>query len=186
MAGPAQPYAAFLSYAPRDGAKAGEIRTLLEERGLRCAVAARGLRAGRGIGRDVHQEMDEARAFVLVVSRATEGSRPTREEILAAHRRGMPIFGIFIERTEPSDELDFFIPAKQRIDASSGRTVDHVAELARQLQGAGPKPITPLGGPTLSPWARRIMGMPGIIVVLALSALLLWAFTRFVGSGGFR
>jgi len=184
MAGPASPSAIYLSFAPRDGARAAEICELLEGRGLRCVMAARGLRGGRGIGRDPHELMDEARAFVLVVSQATEASRPARDEILAAHRRGLDIFGIAIERWEPSSELDFFIPATRRIDASSGRLVDHVAELSYRLQGAGLRPSAPLGGPALTGWARWFTGMPGIFLVLVVAALLLWAFTRFVGSGG--
>jgi hypothetical protein len=183
MAGPAPSFAAFLSYAPLDGAKAGEIRELLEGLGMRCILAARGLRGGRGASSELRSELERARAFVLVVSRATEVSRPAREEMLAAHRRGMPIFGIFIEPPEPSSELDFFVPARHRIDASSGRLADRVAELAGHLRSADPQSLKRLGGPELPGWARFATGMPGVISVLALAALLLWALSRMFANG---
>ena len=184
MAGPERSDAAFLSYAPLDGAKAGEIRELLEDLGVRCILAARGLRGGRGVSRDLRNEMERARAFVLVVSKATETSRPAREEMLAAHQRGMPIFGIFIEPPEPSSELDFFVPARHRVDASSGRLADRVTELAGHLRSAGPqKKIKRFGGPELTGWARWATGMPGIICALALAMLLLWALSRMFANG---
>src|ERR1700688_4289385 len=62
MAGPEQSNAAYLSYAPQDGAKAGEIRELLEDLGVRCILAARGLRGGRGVARELRGEMERARA----------------------------------------------------------------------------------------------------------------------------
>ncbi|MFI4988676.1 MAG: toll/interleukin-1 receptor domain-containing protein, partial [Alphaproteobacteria bacterium] len=175
MAAATLPYAAFISYAPLDWAKANDICALLEDYGLRCLMAPRGLRGNRGLARELRRGIEQSRAFVLVVSKATEASPPVQEEMRAASQRRMPMFAIFVEPPDPSNELDLVIPDQARIGAWSGRLADHVGKLAGYLPSGKSGAARLVKERELSGWARRATGTPGIVSALALSALLLWA-----------
>ncbi|MFI5023860.1 MAG: toll/interleukin-1 receptor domain-containing protein [Alphaproteobacteria bacterium] len=183
MAEPASPYAAFVSYAPLDWAKAKEICDMLEELGLPCLMAARRLRGGRGVAGELRSGIEQTRAFVLVVSKATEDSQPAREEMYVARQLHLPIFGIFVEPPEPSSEIDFFVPESCRINAWSGHLADHVPQLAGYLRGAMPRAIKRAKVLELTGWRRRAVGMPGILAALTLSGLILWALSRLLEGG---
>ncbi|MGO8866176.1 MAG: toll/interleukin-1 receptor domain-containing protein [Alphaproteobacteria bacterium] len=183
MTEPASPYAAFVSYAPLDWAKAKEICDMLEDLGLRCLMASRQLRGGRGVVGKLRRGIEQSRAFVLVVSKATEDSRPAREEMCVAQQRQMPIFGVFVEPPERSSEIDFFVPESCRIKAWSGRLADHVPQLAGYLRGAGRNGIKRAKVRELTGWRRHAVGMPGILAALTLSGLMLWALSRLLEGG---
>jgi len=183
MAEPASPYAAFVSYAPLDWAKAKEICDMLEHSGLRCLMASRQLRGGQGVVGKLRRGIEQSRAFVLVVSKATEDSRPAREEMCVAQRQHRPIFGVFVEPPERSSEIDFFVPESCRIKAWSGRLADHVPQLAGYLRGARPGARARAKMLELTGWRRRAVGMPGILAALTLSGLVLWALSRLLEGG---
>ena len=183
MATAALPYAAFVSYAPLDWAKANDICAILEDHGQRCLLAPRGLRGGRGSSGQVLKAMEQSRAFVLVVSKATEGSHPVQEEMRTAVQRRMPMFAIFVEPPDPSSDLDLPVSQQARIGAWSGRLADHVAKLAGYLPGAKTGPASIVREREPAAWVRKATGTPGILAALMASALLLWGFLRLLEHG---
>ncbi len=183
MAASALPYAAFVSFAPTDWAKANDICAILEDHGLRCVMAPRGLRGGRAVVGQAPRGIEQARAFVLVVSKATENSRPAYEEMRTAAQRRMPMFAIFVEPPDPASDLELMMPEQARIAAWSGRLADHVAKLAGYLPSGKSGSIRIAKERELPLWARRATGTPGIVSGLALSALLLWALVRIFECG---
>jgi hypothetical protein len=140
---------AFISHAKGDAKKAQEIAASLEERGLECWIAPRDVRAGRSYGDEIITGIENARSFVLVLSRASNDSAFVAREVERAVSKKKPIFAIRVANVEPSPSLELFISGTQWIDAFSGRLGPHIDRLANLLaeeEGAGPgKPATDKG-----------------------------------------
>jgi len=75
LAGPqsdkAPEFAAFISHAQADHAKAEEIVAALEGRGFKCWIAPRDVRPGRTYGDEIVRGIGKSRSFILVLSAAS-------------------------------------------------------------------------------------------------------------------
>jgi TIR domain len=96
-------------------------------------MAARDLRAGREYGDEIIRGIEMSRSLVLVLSEAANESVFVRREVERAVSKRKPIFPIRLEEIVPSPSLELFVSATHWIDAWSGRLVDHVDHLAREL-----------------------------------------------------
>jgi hypothetical protein len=73
--------AAFISYAKQDSEKAQEIAEQLEEHGFKCWIAPRDVRPGRAYGDEIIRGIERSRAFILVLSEASNASGFVSREI---------------------------------------------------------------------------------------------------------
>jgi hypothetical protein len=96
-------------------------------------MAPRDLRAGREYGDEIIRGIEMSRSLVLVLSEAANESVFVRREVERAVSKRKPIFPIRLEEIVPSPSLELFVSATHWIDAWSGRLVDHVDLLAREL-----------------------------------------------------
>ena len=128
---------------------------------MECWIAPRDVRAGRSYGDEIITGIENARSFVLVLSRASNDSAFVAREVERAVSKKKPIFAIRVANVEPSPSLELFISGTQWIDAFSGRLGPHIDRLANLLaeeEGAGPgKPATDKGDakPEKTPRARQ-------------------------------
>jgi hypothetical protein len=99
---------AFISHAKGDAKKAQEIAASLEERGLKCWIAPRDVRAGRSYGDEIITGIENSRSFVLVLSRASNDSAFVAREVERAVSKKKPIFAIRVANVEPSPSLELF------------------------------------------------------------------------------
>ena len=99
---PAPKLTAFISYAKADAKKAQEIAASLEERGLHCWIAPRDVKAGRAYGDEIIRGIESAKAFVLVLSKASNGSDFVAREIERAVSKQKPIFVVRLANIEPA------------------------------------------------------------------------------------
>jgi hypothetical protein len=81
---------AFISHAKGDAKKAQEIAASLEERGLKCWIAPRDVRAGRSYGDEIITAIEKARSFVLVLSRSSNDSAFVAREVERAVSKKKP------------------------------------------------------------------------------------------------
>jgi hypothetical protein len=127
-------YSAFLSHAKTDEKKAREIAAALEERGFKCWIAPRDVRPGHGYGDEILRGIEKSRAFILVLSKASNGSAFVAREVERAVSKGKAVYAIRVENVQPSPSLELFISGTQRIDAWSGRLSSHIDGLANLLR----------------------------------------------------
>lgn len=127
-------HSAFISYASPDSEKADEICASLEERGLRCWIAPRDVRAGREYGEEIIRGIERSRCLVLVLSEAANESTFVRREVERAVSKKKPVFPIRVEEVVPSPALEFFVASTHWIDAWTGDIVTHIDRLARDLK----------------------------------------------------
>jgi hypothetical protein len=129
---------AFISHAKGDAKKAQEIAASLEERGLESWIAPRDVRAGRSYGDEIITGIENARSFVLVLSRASNDSAFVAREVERAVSKKKPIFAIRVANVEPSPSLELFISGTQWIDAFSGRLGPHSCRPSSKLPRRSP------------------------------------------------
>ena len=124
---------AFISHAKADAKKAQEIAASLEERGLKCWIAPRDVTAGRTYGDEIIRGIESAKAFVLVLSKGSNGSAFVAREVERAVSKQKPIFVIRLANVEPAPALELFISGTQWIDAFPGKLGPHIGKLAKLL-----------------------------------------------------
>ena len=124
---------AFISHAKADAKKAQEIAASLEERGLKCWIAPRDVTAGRTYGDEIIRGIESAKAFVLVLSKGSNGSAFVAREVERAVSKQKPIFVIRLANIEPAPALELFISGTQWIDAFPGKLGPHIGKLAKLL-----------------------------------------------------
>ncbi|MGH6736665.1 MAG: TIR domain-containing protein [Methyloceanibacter sp.] len=134
MSGKDQGYDAFVSYAKADASKAHTIVAALEARGLKCWVAPRDVRRGHKYASEILRGIEQARAFILVLSQDANDSKFVCKEVERAVSKGKPVLTIRVADVEPSEELEFFISDTQWTDAWSGDLAAHVAPVAEMLR----------------------------------------------------
>jgi hypothetical protein len=127
-------FAAFISHAKGDQKRAREIAALLEARGLKCWIAPRDVRPGQSYGDEIIRGIEKSRAFILILSKASNDSPFVAREVERAVSKRKPIFPIRIEEVEPSSALELFVSSTQWIDAFSGSD-SQVDSLANLLAG---------------------------------------------------
>ncbi len=136
---------AFISHAKADAKKAQEIAASLEERGMRCWIAPRDVKAGRSYGDEIIRGIESAKSFVLVLSKASNGSTFVAREVERAVSKQKPIFPIRIANVEPAPALELFISGTQWIDAFPGKLGPHIGRLAKLLGDEGDGATVELG-----------------------------------------
>ncbi|MBE6589778.1 MAG: NINE protein [Ruminococcaceae bacterium] len=89
------PREVFVAYSSKDMDKVSELVTALEEQGLKCFVAARNLRHGKGAvenyNRALEEAMDHCRSFVFVSSRNSRNINCDALEIEIPYVQGKDI-----------------------------------------------------------------------------------------------
>jgi len=136
---------AFISHAKADAKKAQEIAASLEARGLKCWIAPRDVRAGRSYGDEIIRGIESTKAFVLVLSKASNDSAFVAREVERAVSKKKPIFAVRVTNVEPSPSLELFISGTQWIDAFGGKLGPHIDRLASLLgeeEGAEPADLS--------------------------------------------
>lgn len=134
-----------------------DICNRVERQGIRCWIAPRDVLPGEDWARRIGAEIDRAVGFVVVLSRASNKSRPVKAEVeFAFNNSGLPIFPVQIDDIT-LDNLDrglrFFVGSSHVVDAQPAlrhAALDRMAQdIARTvLRGRGTR--TP-GGTTIPP-----------------------------------
>lgn len=158
-AGGAEGRRVFLSHSSRDTAEVEALRAALDGRGIACFLDALDLKAGDGLSATLKDRVQEARAFVVVLSPAAVSSTWVRQEIewalaaedLATETRGrfrfLPVF--------PGGITHGFLdwlgrPEVLGIDANGRALADVASEIAQAL---GVLPVDARPRPAAAPLA---------------------------------
>ena len=96
-------------------------------------AAPRDVTAGRTYGDEIIRGIESAKAFVLVLSKGSNGSAFVAREVERAVSKQKPIFVIRLANIEPAPALELFISGTQWIDAFPGKLGPHIGKLAKLL-----------------------------------------------------
>ncbi len=146
-------FVAFVSHAKADAKQANDIAAALESRGVKCWIAPRDVEPGRNFGDEIIRGIEASRAFVLVLSSASNGSDFVAKELATAVGKKKTVIPIRVEEVEPAAPLALFIAGTHWIDAFSGMSDADAARLAVILAGQPRPAVSP--SPTVTSRPQR-------------------------------
>ena len=131
-------YAAFISYAGADRARAEEICAHLERDGRRCWIAPRDVRGGRDYASEILVGIERSAALVLVLSAAANESPFVPREVERAVAKGRPLIPVRVEDVLPASGLELFVSATHWIDAWAGDRDGQLDRVCAAMRDAVP------------------------------------------------
>jgi hypothetical protein len=161
-------YAVFISYASADKKHAAIICRSLENRGFRCWIAPRDVRAGHEYADEIIRGIEESRCTVLLLSKAANESTFVRREIERAVSKHKPLFPLRLAEVVPSKSLELFISAAQWTDVWKGPLKNHMDRLQQDL--AATLELPQLARPSKLAIVRRFVSK--LVTVTILLAIL--------------
>lgn len=171
----------FLSYASEDRAVAERICQGLEASGITCWMAPRDIPPGTVYARAIIAGIKGCRAMVVLFSSHANASDHVINEVSSGFSRRIPIVPIRIDEAVPSEDLEYYLAARQWLDASRGALEPHLKQLVEHLSRAlevAPPPATNIMPRGLAS-RRRVVPALAAAGVAALG-LMLW--NRFAPS----
>lgn len=146
-------YHAFISHASVDHDAAAQICATLEGRGLKCWIAPRDVAVGENYGKAIIEGVRESRALVLVLSAAANDSAAVHNEVEFAFNCKVPCLVIRLEDIAASEELRFFIGARQHVDGFGGALASAAERVAQGIEAmsAAESEASPEPPPAASP-----------------------------------
>ncbi len=145
----------FISYASADQAIALEVCALLEARGVSCWIAPRDVAPGSKWDEALLHAIDEAGAFLLLLSTASSDSPFVQNEVNRAFGKQKAIFTLRIEDVPPAGSLEFYLARHHWTDGFTGRLEDRVGELAQSVAAARDA-STPSAAATSAATVKRV------------------------------
>ena len=119
----------FISYSSKDKTTADAVCNALEERGIRCWIAPRDVKAGESYARALVNGIHESRLMVLIFSSDSNRSPQVLREVERAVSKGLPILPLRIQDVELSDEMEYYIASRHWLDALTPPLEQHLARL---------------------------------------------------------
>ncbi len=143
----------FVSYATADRKQALAVSKAIESRGAPCWISARDVAPGENYQEAIVRSIRNARAMVLIFSKAANSSDEIKKELSLASRYRVPVLALRIEDVEPSDAFAYELSTRQWIDAFEGldRSIESLVSRIAQLEGA-----QPISATIASPARRRV------------------------------
>lgn len=126
-------YNAFISYSTKDEKKAFKICASLEKKGLKCWIAPRDIRAGKEYPQEIIRGIEHSNCLVLILSKSANESPIVKKEVERAINYNRPVFPVRVEDVIPSGSLELLVSATHWINAWSGSFIEHVEELAKEI-----------------------------------------------------
>ena len=165
---------AFISYATADRKQALAVCNALEKRGTPCWISCRDVAPGENYQEAIVRAIRDARAVVLVFSKAANTSDEIKKELSLASRYRVPILALRTDDVEPSDAFAYELSTRQWIEALGGweKAIDSLSAQLAQTSPARPGDTEP---PPQS-WSRQ----PLLIAVVAGVLLLVIAGTAWL------
>ena len=125
----------FVSYSSADRAFAEDLVRQLEQAGNRIWFAPRDVRPGTDYSEQIQAAIEQAGAFVIIVSRDSNESDFVRAETEMAFSRRRPIFPVRCGPVAPAPGLALFLQLRHWTDAFGPSRHHAVARLGHELAG---------------------------------------------------
>jgi TIR domain len=129
----------FVSYSSADRAFAEDLVRQLEAAGNRIWYAPRNVRPGTDYSEQIQAAIEQAGAFVIIVSNAANESDFVRAETEMAFSRRRPIFPVRCGPVAPAPGLALFLQLRHWTDAFGPSRHNAVARLGHELAGLAPR-----------------------------------------------
>ncbi|HYB32955.1 MAG TPA: TIR domain-containing protein [Steroidobacteraceae bacterium] len=198
-AGGGIPRDVFMSYASGDRPIAEALAGYLEQHGIRCWMAPRDVPAGALYADAIVRAINEAGAFVLLLSRSSIGSSHVGKELERASSKRKRIIAVRLDDAPLTPAFEYFLSESQWADVAAQGRESAFTSLAEALRAGAPVPpsaAAPAAAP--APAAHAMTAAPAALAAgpaprgrpwapavgaLALAVALAVALAWFLRSG---
>ncbi|MGO9945493.1 MAG: TIR domain-containing protein [Steroidobacteraceae bacterium] len=165
----------FISYASHDAAVAQMVCAALEAEGIPCWIAPRDVVPGTQYADGIVGAIDESRILVLIVSKDALASAHVGRELERAASKRHPIIALRLDTAPLTRAFEYFLNQSQWIEMGAGGTDAAIAKLVEAMgrhlaAGSAVAPTQSQAPVRKAATSRRVWGVAGIVVVLALAA----------------
>ena len=112
----------FISYSSIDSVKAKDIVDRMEGAGISCWISQRDIPPGADYAIEIPKAITACECFVLLLTNAAQESPYVMLELDQAFKQKKVILPILLENVEENEKTNFFLNAKQKVDASQNVT----------------------------------------------------------------
>ena len=158
----------FVSHSSDNRELASDLAAFLEARGVRIWIAPRDVRPGMDYSEQLQLAIEEAVAFVVLVTDMANKSPYVRAETEMAFSTHKPIFPVRITDIKPAAGLALFLKIRHWTDAYGASKSANLDRLARELQtlsgapaeAAAPAATTPPSAAPAAPMMAAAAAAP--------------------------
>lgn len=169
----------FISYASEDQDWADNVRSTLEDSGIRCWIASRDVPIGSNWAEEILKGIDAAKAMVLVFSTAANKSKHVKREVNRAVEMNISIFALRVEDVRAEGAVAYAIDSEQWVNQTAPPRKQDFDRLVAAVTGAiqadlhGPAPsVAPSPpGDAVSKRATRVRLLTSAAAVLVVSVM---------------
>lgn len=123
----------FVSYSSRELETANQLKHILETNGISCWMAPQSIPAGSDYAKEIPKAIDECKAFLLLLSDASQNSNWVPKEVGLAIGKGKIVVPFQIDNAAISEAFNFYLTNSQRISAYN-RMTEAYQELVDRLK----------------------------------------------------
>ena len=124
----------FVSHSSDNRELASELAAFLEARGIKVWIAPRDVRPGMDYSEQLQLAIENAIAFVVLVTEMANKSPYVRAETEMAFSTHKPIFPVRLSDIQPAAGLAFFLKIRHWTDAYGSARSDNLDRLTHELQ----------------------------------------------------
>ena len=121
----------FISYSSREIETANQLKHILETNGVSCWMAPQSIPAGSDYGMEIPKAIEKCKAFLLLLSDASQKSNWVPKEVGLAIGKGKIVVPFQIDNATIGDAFNFYLTNSQRISAYNRMTEAYQELLAR-------------------------------------------------------
>ena len=140
----------FVSHGSEDSEEANRLAAFIEAKGAKVWIAPRDVRPGQDYSEQLQEAIEQAAAFVVLITDKANRSPYVRAETEMAFSTGKPIFPVRLSDLQPAPGLAFFLKIRHWTDAFGPGRDAALERLAREVQaivgvpaGASEPPAAP-------------------------------------------
>ncbi len=105
----------FISYSRKDSERALELAERLRARGVDVWIDTSGIEAAKSWSKEIVRAIDECKAFLVLISQASQESVNVSREVGIASESKKPMLPVALEDIKLSDELRYHLSGIQRV-----------------------------------------------------------------------
>jgi TolB-like protein/Tfp pilus assembly protein PilF len=163
----------FISYASQDSAVANSVVDDLERHGTLCWIAPRDVRPGAQYADAIVRAINDATAFVLVLSTHAMGSAHLAREVERAASKRKSIIPFRIDETALNPELEYFLSNSQWIEVAK-LGMPAALEKLKKTVGQGSAAVSEALTPRTDGLAKRVAVAAAVIVAICVAVWAGW------------
>jgi hypothetical protein len=124
----------FICHSAKDRAAVDAIAAALTRANVTSWIASNDIEAGASWGEAIIEAINGAKLMLVLVTPNSNSSRQVEKEVERADNKGIAIVPVRLQEITPSAALEYFLSARQWIDAFPPPIERHLENIVRRIE----------------------------------------------------